>query len=244
MSKGNKHKRPSLSSINLPTASDSDSPVAAEAEPLDDSHIIFETSDKVDRWAKYVGVQKITKEISNTKAGTSSLAGVQPGVRATGWWPFLGNYNLEGEFQSPIYSSDEEPYLMKTKTSSSLLSLATLFLMHTSSTWQKVKLSLEIQHMQVIMSMLWRRRAAIYAQDRVVLIDPWFTTLISSTYNDFKGYPDPATFSWGINVKVFVSDNSTGKQFKTEFLKNVDVVYISLCFWQIPTGWVLSLISL
>lgn len=69
-----------------------------------------------------------------------------------------------------------------------------------------------MQHVHVIMAMLWKKRVTDYLKDRFALIDTCFTTLLLEIDRD------PSTLNWGLNLKSFVTRKST-EGIKTEFLK-------------------------
>ncbi|KAG7588704.1 Ulp1 protease family C-terminal catalytic domain [Arabidopsis suecica] len=94
---------------------------------------------------------------------------------------------------------------------------------------------LKTEHMQVIMSMLWRRREDVYTRGRAVFIDTWFLTLLKKKYTEFKGYKKKLKFNWGVNLA------SKGR-LPTTFLKNVYLVYIPMN-WS-TTHWVGLVINL
>ncbi|CAA7040448.1 unnamed protein product [Microthlaspi erraticum] len=68
--------------------------------------------------------------------------------------------------------------------------------------------------MEVIMTMLWRRRGEVLVKDRAVFVESAFTSLVASMYPVFKICDDKSAFDWGNNVRSFVSGKSQGK--KTE----------------------------
>ncbi|CAA7017963.1 unnamed protein product [Microthlaspi erraticum] len=70
------------------------------------------------------------------------------------------------------------------------------------------------EHMEVIMTMLWRRRGEVLVKDRAVFVESAFTSLVASMYPVFKTCDDKSAFDWGNNVRSFVSGKSRRK--KTE----------------------------
>ncbi|CAA7025159.1 unnamed protein product [Microthlaspi erraticum] len=62
------------------------------------------------------------------------------------------------------------------------------------------------EHMEVIMTMLWRRRGEVLVKDRAVFVESAFTSLVASMYPVFKICDDKSAFDWGNNVRSFVSD--------------------------------------
>ncbi|CAA7021867.1 unnamed protein product [Microthlaspi erraticum] len=62
------------------------------------------------------------------------------------------------------------------------------------------------EHMEVIMTMLWRRRGEVLVKDRAVFVESAFTSLVASMYPVFKICDDKSAFDWGNNIRSFVSD--------------------------------------
>lgn len=91
------------------------------------------------------------------------------------------------------------------------------------------------EHMQLIMGMLLRRRAKSYAFKRITIIDTWFIALLMTHHEDFMQRQDKGNYEWGSSMKAYVTGKSTGILMKSEFLRNVDVVYVPMnwgsCHW-------------
>lgn len=89
--------------------------------------------------------------------------------------------------------------------------------------------------MQVIMSLLLRRRAKALIAKRATILDPWFVCLLSNLHEDFMKSSEKENYLWGSTLKAYVKGKSTGKFMKSEFLSAVDVVYVPMnwgsCHW-------------
>lgn len=84
--------------------------------------------------------------------------------------------------------------------------------------------------MQVITAMIWRRRCEILLAQRAVFVDHLFTSLLVSGYTLFKQAPVKGKCEWSTTVDRFVTGRGGrgGRQSKSEFLKDVDVVYVPM----------------
>lgn len=78
------------------------------------------------------------------------------------------------------------------------------------------------------MSLVLRRRAKAFAAKRVTILDPWFLSLLTTHHEDFMNSEDKENYQWGLSIKAYVTGKSTGKSMKSEFLKDVDVVYAAM----------------
>lgn len=98
-----------------------------------------------------------------------------------------------------------------------------------------------MQHVHVITSRLWKKRANTYLKDMFEFIDTWFTTLLASKYDSMKFYTEPTNAYCGLNLKSYVTDKSMGRLTKTELLKNVDVIYVPMMWIRHWIGLVVNL---
>lgn len=89
--------------------------------------------------------------------------------------------------------------------------------------------------MQVIMSMIFRRTAKSLKAKRATILDPWFVDLLTTHHQDFMMSEEKDKYLWGALMKAYVTGKSTGKWMKSEFLNDVDVVYVPMnwgsCHW-------------
>ncbi|CAE6207171.1 unnamed protein product [Arabidopsis arenosa] len=100
---------------------------------------------------------------------------------------------------------------------------------------------LETKHVQVIMSMLWRRRGEVYTKVRAAFIDTWFLTLLQQKYKNFKACKNKKKFNWGVNLRTFVTGRARART-PTTFLQHIDLVYIPMK-WS-TSHWVGLVINL
>ncbi|XP_024015946.1 uncharacterized protein LOC18025741 [Eutrema salsugineum] len=85
-------------------------------------------------------------------------------------------------------------------------------------------------HMQVIMTMLWRRRGEIYLKDRVAFVDTLFISIIGNYYNDFIS-GDKNQYDWGKTIQGIVLGKPAkwaNQRQRQMFLRFVDVVYVPM----------------
>lgn len=92
------------------------------------------------------------------------------------------------------------------------------------------------QHMAVIMQMLSRRLGGDLAKNRMLMVDPYFSKLIKSSYGSFLVEEDKLHFNWGRNIISYVTGKSRGRTNKLEFGRDVDMVYAPM-MWG-PDHWV------
>ncbi|CAE6207290.1 unnamed protein product [Arabidopsis arenosa] len=166
--------------------------------------------------------------------GDAKLKALITSKRKTPDYHPISRANLEeyDEFKNMLEENEEMSYTIVTKhtiTNRHFLDIA------------EAQNPLKTEHMQVIMSMLWRRREDVYTRGRAVFIDTWFLTLLKKKYTEFKGYKKKLKFNWGVNVRAIVTGKSKGR-LPTTFLKNVYLVYIPMN-WS-TTHWVGLVINL
>ncbi|XP_010415993.1 PREDICTED: uncharacterized protein LOC104701926 isoform X2 [Camelina sativa] len=94
---------------------------------------------------------------------------------------------------------------------------------------------------KVIMSMLWRRRGAVYTTGRASFVDTYSVTLLNNKYESFKAWKNKKKYNWGLDLRAFVLGKSKG-QMPTTFVQHVDMVYIPMN-WS-DKHWVGLLINL
>ncbi|KAG7556780.1 hypothetical protein ISN44_As11g027750 [Arabidopsis suecica] len=80
---------------------------------------------------------------------------------------------------------------------------------------------------ELITGMLMRHRAKAYSLKRGAIIDTSFASLVSTHYEDFLKCEDKENYEWDSSIKAYVTGKVTGIHMKSEFLKHVDVVYVS-----------------
>ncbi|KAG7588749.1 Ulp1 protease family C-terminal catalytic domain [Arabidopsis suecica] len=166
--------------------------------------------------------------------GDAKLKALITSKRKTPDYHPISRANLEeyDEFKNMLEENEEMSYTIVTKhtiTNRHFLDIA------------EAQNPLKTEHMQVIMSMLWRRREDVYTRGRAVFIDTWFLTLLKKKYTEFKGYKKKLKFNWGVNVRAIVTGKSKGR-LPTTVLKNVYLVYIPMN-WS-TTLWVGLVINL
>lgn len=86
------------------------------------------------------------------------------------------------------------------------------------------------------MQMLSRRLGGDLAKNRMLMVDPYFSKLIKSSYGSFLEEEDKLHFNWGRNIISYVTGKSRGRTNKLEFGRDVDMVYAPM-MWG-PDHWV------
>ncbi|XP_010449826.1 PREDICTED: uncharacterized protein LOC104731997 isoform X4 [Camelina sativa] len=83
-------------------------------------------------------------------------------------------------------------------------------------------------HMEAMLSLLWRRYGDTLRQNRIVILDTWFSHMLTTELQRYQASKKKTTFSWNNIIKNYVRGNVYNRNSNLAWYTDVDTVYLPM----------------
>lgn len=99
-----------------------------------------------------------------------------------------------------------------------------------------------VQHIESMLTLLWRQHGDTFKDARVAILDTWFTAMVSTEFIRYEKAKKKSTFAWNSLIKNYLRGVVPSRSTKLGWYTNVDIVYVPMNWGK--RHWVAVVIDL